>query len=121
MPDRTKVSSTRSVGASTVRQALVAGVIDELTLDIAPAELIALPFAVTDRISVVPAALISYGIDYYGVDGFNHVKVGLSLPIKLTSTATLTPYIAYNLPIDALDDLGEEDEIYGGVSLSVSF
>jgi len=76
---------------------------------------------ITDRISLVPAALVSYGIDYYGVDGFNHIKVGVSLPIKLTSTATLTPYVAGNLPIDALDDLGEEDQVYGGVSLSVSF
>lgn len=78
-------------------------------------------FAVTDRISLVPAALISYGEDYYGVSGFNHVKLSLSAPIKLTKTATLTPYIAGNLPIDALDGLGEEDRVYGGVTLSVSF
>lgn len=78
-------------------------------------------FAVTDRISLVPAVLVSYGDQYYGVSGFNHVKVGISAPIKLTSTATLTPYVAGNLPIDALDDLGEDDEIYGGISLSVSF
>lgn len=77
--------------------------------------------AITDRISLVPAALISYGVDYYGVTGFNHVKVGLSVPIKLTGTATLTPYVAGNLPIDELDSLGEDSEIYGGVSLSVSF
>lgn len=78
-------------------------------------------FAVTDRISLVPAALLSYGNDYYGVSGFNHVKLSLSAPIKLTKTATLTPYIAGNIPIDALDGLGEEDRVYGGVSLSVSF
>lgn len=78
-------------------------------------------FAVTDRISLVPAALVSYGEDYYGVSGFNHVKLSLSAPIKLTKTATLTPYIAGNLPIDSLDNLGEEDRVYGGVSLSVSF
>lgn len=78
-------------------------------------------FAVTDRISLVPAVLVSYGEDYYGVSGFNHVKVGLSAPIKLTSTATLTPYIAGNFPIDALDDLGEESRVYGGIALTVSF
>jgi hypothetical protein len=77
--------------------------------------------AITDRISLVPAVLVSYAIDYYGVDGFNHVKASLGLPIKLTSTATLTPYIAGNLPIDALDDLGEEERVYGGITLSVSF
>lgn len=76
---------------------------------------------ITDRVSLVPAALVSYAVDYYGIDGFNHVKVGLSLPIKLTNSATLTPYIAYNLPIDALDDLGEDEQVYGGVSLRVSF
>jgi hypothetical protein len=77
--------------------------------------------AITDKISLVPAALISYGEDYYGVSGFNHIKVGLSLPIKLTSTATLTPYIAGNFPIDALEDLGEDSRVYGGIALSVSF
>ncbi len=78
-------------------------------------------FAVTDRISLVPAALIAYGQDYYGVSGFNHVKLSLSAPIKLTKTATLTPYIAGNIPLDELDALGEEDRVYGGVTLSVSF
>jgi hypothetical protein len=78
-------------------------------------------FEITDRISLVPAALVSFGEEYYGVSGFNHVRLMLSAPIKLTSTATLTPYIAGNLPIDALDDNGEEDQLYGGVSLSVSF
>lgn len=78
-------------------------------------------FEVTDRISLVPAALVSYGEDYYGVSGFNHIRVGLSAPIKLTSSATLTPYIAGNFPVDALDDLGEDSRVYGGVALSVSF
>jgi hypothetical protein len=78
-------------------------------------------FVVTDRISIVPAALISFADDYYGVNGFNHVKVGVSVPIKLTKTATLTPYIAGNIPIDSLEANGEDDQLYGGVSLSVSF
>jgi hypothetical protein len=78
-------------------------------------------FEVTDRNSLVPAVLVSYGEDYYGVNGFNHIRVGLSAPIKLTSTATLTPYIAGNFPVDALDDLGEDSRVYGGVALSVSF
>lgn len=78
-------------------------------------------FAVTDRISLVPAALISYGADYYGVDGFNHLKLALSAPIKLTSTATLTPYIAGNIRIEDVDDLGAQEEVYGGIALTVSF
>jgi hypothetical protein len=78
-------------------------------------------FEVTDRISIVPAALISFADDYYGVSSFNHIKVAVSVPIKLTSTATLTPYIAGNFPLEDLEDAGEEDRVYGGVALSVSF
>lgn len=75
----------------------------------------------SDVVSLVPGVTVGFGDDYYGVSGGNHVGLSLGLPIKLTSTATLTPYVAGNLPIDALDDLGEDDQVYGGVSLSVSF
>ena len=85
-----------------------------------------------DRISVVPGVNIGYGVDYtyqlnganaagFGVDGFTAVGGSLAFPIKLSKTATLTPYVGYNLPIDALDDLGEEEQLFGGVSLSVKF
>ncbi len=88
--------------------------------------------ALTESISLVPGASIGYGVDYtyqlnganaagFGVDGFTAVGLNLALPIKLSKTATLAPYIAYNLPIDALDDLGEDDNLFGGVSLSVKF
>jgi hypothetical protein len=94
----------------------------------------------TDRISLVPGANIGYGVDYnyqtgtlinfinqlFGADGaiadgFTAVTLSLAAPIKLTSRATLTPYIAGRLPVDALDDLGEDNEVYGGVSLSLKF
>jgi hypothetical protein len=75
----------------------------------------------TDRISLVPGVIVSAANDYYGVSSFNHIKVGLSLPIKLTSTATLTPYIAGNFPLGDLDDLGEDSRVYGGIALSVAF
>jgi len=78
-------------------------------------------FKINEWLSLVPAALISYASDYYGVDGFNHIKLSLSAPIRLSKTATLTPYVAGNIPIDSLKDLGEDERIYGGVSLSVSF
>ena len=77
--------------------------------------------AITDSISLVPAALVSFGDSYYGVSSFNHVKIGLSLPIALTKTATLTPYIAGNFPLGDLDDAGEDSRVYGGVALSVTF
>lgn len=78
-------------------------------------------FALTDAVSLVPGVVVAFGADYYGVDGGNHVGLSLALPIALTSTATLTPYVAGNLPIDDLDDLGEDDQVYGGVALTVSF
>jgi len=76
---------------------------------------------VSDTVSLVPGVSVSYGDDYYGVSGFNNVGVSLALPIALSDSATLTPYIAGSLAIDALDDLGEDDHLYGGVSLSISF
>ena len=75
----------------------------------------------TDTLALVPGISISYGDDYYGVSGFNNVGLSLALPIALTDTATLTPYIAGSIAIDALEDNGEDDHVYGGISLSVSF
>ncbi len=81
----------------------------------------------TESISLVPGVGIGYGADYTWHtpvspgDGFTAVNVSLALPIKLTKSATLTPFIAWNLPIDALDNVGEDDQLHGGVSLSVKF
>lgn len=81
-----------------------------------------------DRVSLVPGASIGYALDYNwqfaganGVDGFTAVNISIALPIKLSKHATLTPFIAYNIPIDALDNLGLDDQLHGGVSLSVKF
>jgi len=73
---------------------------------------------ISDKIGLVPATSISYADDYFGVNGFNAVGARLSLPIALTDRATLTPYIAATWEIDGS---GQDDEVYGGVSLSVSF
>jgi hypothetical protein len=85
----------------------------------------------TDSISLVPGATVGYANEYSyhfdvlgsqpAVDGFTHVGLSLALPIKLTKSATLTPFIAANLPVDELDDLGEDNQLHGGVSLSVKF
>lgn len=77
--------------------------------------------ALTDKLSLVPEAKVSYGTDYYGVDGFNNVVVKLGLPYALTKTATLTPYVAGSIAIDALEALGEDSYLIGGVSLTVTF
>lgn len=79
------------------------------------------PIRITDNFSIVPAALVSYGFDYYAArDGFQHAKVQVSFPVKLTPTATLTPYVAGNLPLATYDDY-LDNEVYGGVKLSVTF
>lgn len=77
--------------------------------------------AITDKIGLTPGVIVSYADHYYGVSGFNHVKPYLSVPIKLSSTVTLAPYIAGNLAIDSLKGLGEKSRVYGGVYLSVTF
>ena len=88
------------------------------------------PIEITSWLSIVPAVKTGYGFDYYtnGVvagaqsSGFTHVIPSISAPIKLTKIATLTPYIAYNISLDARHELNTTDsEIFGGVKLSVSF
>ena len=94
---------------------------------------------ISETISLVPGASIGYGVDYNyqlgglaqtvanllgvntKVDGFTAVNLSLALPIKLTKNATLTPFIAYNIAIDALKDLGEDDQLHGGASINVKF
>ena len=89
------------------------------------------PVKVNNWLTLVPAAAIGYGIDYYtytqvtGVDdGWTHVRVGLSAPIQLTKSAILTPYIAGNFSLDARDQINTvkgRNDVFGGVKLSVSF
>jgi hypothetical protein len=95
------------------------------------------PIEITSWLSLVPAVKAGYGFDYYtGVDpfgagtsfggahrdGFTHLGLSLSAPIKLTRTATLTPYVAYNISGRARRALNQTDnEIYGGVKLGVTF
>jgi hypothetical protein len=84
----------------------------------------------TENISLVPGACVGYG-DFYNlgaINDFNHVGVFLKLPIALTDTVTLTPYVAGNFPLEAVDVIGAavptaslDNEIFGGVSLNVKF
>lgn len=88
--------------------------------------------AVNDWLSIVPSAQIGYNIaDYYsyaevtGVSsGWNHIRAMITAPIKLTSTATLVPYIAANFSLDAREQINTvegADAVYGGVKVSVTF
>jgi len=115
--------------------------------------------AVTDAISVVPHATIGYGLNYTagftqafrnlygggnlagsgasvasnGYTGWTAVTVGIDFPIKLNSRATLTPYIAGNLPMGVISNQSYSAGVTGlpsnafravayyGVTLSVRF
>lgn len=89
-----------------------------------------LPIEITPWLSIVPAVKTGYALNYYtdGVNaastpsGFSHVIPSVSAPIKLTKTATLTPYVAYNISLGARHTLNTQDsEFFGGVKLGVTF
>jgi hypothetical protein len=85
------------------------------------------PIAINSWLSLVPAVKAGYGFtNYYNSpgdpqSGLTHVIPSLSAPIKLTSSATLTPYIAYNISLDTRSGNTQNNEIFGGVKLGVSF
>ncbi len=76
---------------------------------------------ISDSVALEIGTGISYGDDYYGVSGLNNVFARAALPIALTETLTLSPYIAHSWAVDSLEDTGGEDEFFGGASLSVAF
>ena len=85
------------------------------------------PIAINSWLSLVPAVKAGYGFtNYYTFgghqSGLTHVIPSLSAPIKLTKTATLTPYVAYNISLDTRHLNNTQDsEFFGGVKLGVSF
>ena len=84
---------------------------------------------ITDWMSLDAAVAIGYGIDGYYTFGtagsaWNQVGVNVSLPIQLTKTAVIAPYIAANFSLEGRENLNTiegADEVYGGVAISVSF
>ena len=86
-------------------------------------------FKINENVSLVPGAVISYlDRDGWGVDvsDFNHFAVYVKAPITLKKNVTLTPYVAWNVPLDAIDSIGglnngQDDEFYGGAALTVGF
>ena len=78
-------------------------------------------YVLCDQASLDLAAGVSYSIDYSTAsDDWNNVLLVASVPIALTDRATLTPYIAGSLALDAIDGF-QDDELFGGISLSVAF
>jgi hypothetical protein len=103
--------------------------------------------AVTDSISIVPFFNVGYGKNFNwqfskgagslvggnGLTGWTAINTGLRFPVKLNSRATLTPYIAANLPLGATENIGGvarvagapdtpyKSVLHGGVTLTVRF
>ena len=93
---------------------------------------------VTDWLSLVPSVQTGYGIDYYTgtggptfappafgtqASGFTHTLFSLAAPIKLTKSATLTPYTAWNFAWQTRNYMNAtaDNELFGGVKLSIAF
>jgi hypothetical protein len=98
-------------------------------------------YKVNDSFAIVPGAVISY-LDRddetlyldgktlmstgYDTSGLNHAALYVKAPITLKSNVTLTPYVAYNMPLDTIEDNdglypGQDDQFYYGATLSVGF
>ncbi|MDB6069054.1 MAG: hypothetical protein JWL81_225 [Verrucomicrobiales bacterium] len=77
-------------------------------------------FEICKYAALEPSVAVGYSSNYFAEDGFTHVLLTLALPIKLTETATLRPYVAGNIPLEVLEET-QDAEIFGGVSLAVSF
>jgi hypothetical protein len=72
-------------------------------------------------LGVALAAGVSYAIDYYDSDGWNHVFVTVDFPIGFLETMTLTPYVGGTIALEGLKDAGESDQFLAGIRLSVGF
>lgn len=77
-------------------------------------------FELGKAVSLETSAAIGYSAHYFAEDGFTHVLLTVALPVQLTGTATLKPYVAGNLPLEVLDG-NQDNEIFGGVALAIGF
>jgi hypothetical protein len=77
--------------------------------------------ALTDTLGFSLSAEYGYSFDYYEVgNGPNHALFKLTLPWQINETVSLSPFIAQSLALDTIDSF-EQDQLYGGASLSFSF
>ncbi len=83
---------------------------------------VAAPIKLTNNISLVPSAEISYTDGWLNpaLSGFNVVSLRLAVPIKASENVMVVPYIGGQFPLEALDSV-QEDKLFGGVSLSFTF
>jgi hypothetical protein len=77
-------------------------------------------FEMCKAAALQPSVALGYSSHYFDEDGFTHVLLSLAMPVKLCANATLTPYVAGNLPLEVLEKT-QGNELFGGVSLTVTF
>ena len=77
--------------------------------------------SITDFFAVEIGTAIAYQVDYNGPGGdWNDLNLYLAFPLSLTDTAELVPYIKQSWSLNAIDNF-QDDVLYGGVALIVSF
>lgn len=78
-------------------------------------------FAIQDRVSIDAGVKTGY---LFEEGGFSHITPQVALNYKATETVTISPYVAYSVELNKLEDLtgkSEHNYLFGGVKLSVSF
>jgi hypothetical protein len=78
------------------------------------------PIELCKAAALEPSVAVGYSSHYFAEDGITHVLLSLAMPVKLCANATLTPYVAGNIPLDVLDET-QDAELFGGVALAFSF
>lgn len=78
-------------------------------------------FKISDMLSFNIGGGISFADNYYGVSSFNHAFVTAGPSIALSENASLDIYVGGNFPLEDLADSGEDDDLHGGASVTVSF
>ncbi len=74
-----------------------------------------------DQLSLRAGAGISGASNYwYGGSGFNNAVFRLDMPVTVRDWITLTPWISASIPMEAIKDY-EDDTVFGGVNLQLSF
>lgn len=77
-------------------------------------------FELQDRVSIDAGVKTGYLVEE---GGFSHITPQVVLNYKATETVTISPYVAYAVELDELDQIAgpQHNYLFGGVKLSVSF
>ena len=72
------------------------------------------------KVALETSVALGYGQHYFAVDGFTHLLPRVALPFQLSEALVFTPYIAVNVPRQAMEDL-QNAQVFGGISLTHTF